>query len=43
MVPQGYRLKFDLSELLEGGDESKEQRKKQEAKLRKRMEKYSSG
>jgi hypothetical protein len=42
IIPQGYRLKLNLNELLEGGDAKKEKRRKEEAKMQKRMEKYGA-
>eukprot|EP01038_Epipyxis_sp_PR26KG_P004031 gene4031-5768_t len=41
LVKPGYRLKLKLNELLEGGDEKKEERAKKEAKAKKRAAEYS--
>ena len=42
LIKSGYRLKLNLNELLEGGDEEKEARKKKVAKEKKRKAKMSS-
>lgn len=42
IIKAGYRLKLNLSELLEGGDEKKAEREAEKVRKKKRKEKYSS-
>lgn len=42
VIKNGYRLKLNLNNLLDGGDEKKEERKKKAERAKKRKEKYGS-
>eukprot|EP01038_Epipyxis_sp_PR26KG_P004458 gene4458-6304_t len=42
IIKQGYRLRFNLKELLEGGDEKKEEREKKQLQMKNRTKRFKN-